>query len=88
MRCPPLPISASVVSLVTQGVLNAGQGNSLTSKLSAAIDQANRGNGTAARNQLQAFINEVNALIGSERLSTSQGQDLIAAADHAISRIP
>jgi N-acetylneuraminic acid mutarotase len=48
--------------------LNAGQKNSLMSKLNATSDAINRGNLNAACNQLGAFINEVNALVQSQRL--------------------
>ncbi len=37
----------------------------LTDKLDAAIEAANRGNNRAAVNQLNAFINQVNGLVGS-----------------------
>jgi polyhydroxyalkanoate synthesis regulator phasin len=78
----------TVNALVSQGVLNQGEGNALTSKLQAAIQQMNNGNGNAARNQLQAFINQVNALMNSGRLSASQGQALIDAANNLIAHIP
>ena len=81
-------LTSSVNSLVSQGTLNQGEGNSLISKLQAAISQMNNGNGTAAHNQLQAFINEVNALMNSGGLTTSQGQALIDAANNVIAHIP
>jgi HYR domain/NHL repeat len=78
---------SSVNSLVSQGVLNQGEGNALTSKLQASINQMNNGNGNAARNQLQALINQVNALMNSGRLSASEGQALIDAANNLIAHI-
>jgi hypothetical protein len=76
-----------VGDLVAQGVLNGGQGNSLTSKLDAAVRQIDRGNASAAINQLGAFINQVNALIRSGRLSPGEGQGLIGAADKIIGNL-
>ena len=70
----------NVEALVAQGVLNAGQGNALSSKLRAALQQLERGNARAAANQINAFINQVDALIRSRRLSPQQGQLLIDAA--------
>ncbi|MEW6208225.1 MAG: LamG-like jellyroll fold domain-containing protein [Acidobacteriota bacterium] len=78
----------SVNDLVSQGAINEGQGNSLTSKLDAAIEKMDQGNGNAARNQLEAFINQVNDLMNSGGLSASQGQALIDAANNLIAHIP
>ena len=89
----PIPAQAiqalisAVESLVAQGVLNAGQGNALTSKLRAALQQLERGNTQAAANQINAFINQVEALIRSRRLTPQQGQALIDAATNIISQI-
>ncbi len=69
-----------VQALVTGGTLNQGQGNSLTVKLEAAVASLGRGNTIAACNQLHAFINEVNAMIRSGRLTSQQGQSLIDSA--------
>jgi len=46
-----------------------------------------RGNANAATNQLTAFINQVNALIRSGRLSEAQGQSLIDAANTIIAKL-
>ena len=60
----------NVSNLVSQGALNSGEGNSLATKLQAAINQLNNGNSKAARGQINSFINEVNALINSGILSS------------------
>jgi hypothetical protein len=76
------PIQA-IKDLITsvQGLpLNDGQKNSLISKLNAASDAINRGNLTAACNQLGAFINEVNALVQSQQLDQTIGQGLLGDA--------
>ncbi|HEX5733161.1 MAG TPA: right-handed parallel beta-helix repeat-containing protein [Blastocatellia bacterium] len=77
----------NIESLVAQGVLNHGQGNALTSKLRAALQQLERGNTRAAANQINAFINQVDALVRSRRLSPQQGQALIDAAMNILGQI-
>ena len=71
----------TIGSLVSTGALNHGNGNSLVSKLQAAISHINKGNTNAARNGLHAFINEVNADMNSGKLSGSQGAALITDAE-------
>jgi hypothetical protein len=66
--------------LVDRGVLNGGQGNALIAKLEAALRQLDRGKPQTAINQLEAFINQVNALIGGGVLPAEEGQPLLAAA--------
>ncbi|HET8797685.1 MAG TPA: alpha-1,6-glucosidase domain-containing protein, partial [Thermoanaerobaculia bacterium] len=61
---------------------------SLRAKLLAAIDSAQRGNTNAARNQLNAFIHEVEAMVSTGRLSASTGAYLIAEANAILSTIP
>jgi len=67
--------------------LNAGNKNSLVKKLEAAKDSLARGNRGAAANQLGAFINEVQALLRSERLGASMAASLIAQATLIINRM-
>ena len=69
-----------VNALVAQGAISAGNGNALTAKLNAALQQINRGNARAASNQLQAFINQVEALVRGGRLTPAQGEFLIESA--------
>ena len=78
----------NVNSLVAQGVLDQGEGNSLTSKLQAAIKQMDNGNGNAARNKLQAFINQVIDLKNSGTLTAAQAQALTDAANNLITHLP
>ncbi len=90
---PPTPeagaevLTSDIEQLVTAGTLNSGEGNSLTSRLDAAVKQLDRGNGGAAINQIQAFINQVNALIMSKRVTPEEGQLLIGAASVMIGQI-
>jgi YVTN family beta-propeller protein len=76
-----------VQSLVTSGVLNKGQGDSLIAQLNAAINQVNNGNPKAATKQLNAFINEVNADIKAGILSPTDGQKLIDKANAIINAL-
>ncbi len=59
--------------------LNAGQRNSLIAKLNAASASFARGNTTAANNQLNACLNEVQADLGTGRISTGDAATLRAA---------
>ena len=76
-----------ITNLVTAGVLSPGNGNALSAKLQAAIGQLDRGNTTAATNQLNAFINDVNALVRAGRLPAVSGQGLIDAANRIITAV-
>jgi hypothetical protein len=75
------------VALVSAGTLSAGNGNALGAKLDAAIASLGRGNQNAATNQLNAFINQVNALVKAGRLPARDGQVLIDAANQIIRAI-
>ena len=66
----------------------AGVANSLNAKLQSAIAAANAGNLSAACSQLNAFINQVHALINNGSLTAAQGQPLIDAANDIAVTIP
>jgi hypothetical protein len=66
--------------------LPKGLENSLVSKLEAALASLNRGNKKAAINQLQAFINEVNAQRG-KKITEQQATELIADAQQIINSL-
>jgi hypothetical protein len=71
-------------NLLTEvAALNLGNGvaNSLSSKLHAAEQSLERGNATAAGNQLEALINQVNALVNSHRLGEITADSLIDEVD-------
>jgi pullulanase/glycogen debranching enzyme len=76
-----------VESLVAQGVLNNGQGNSLIAKLEDAIKKLSAGQPKTAVNRLNAFINEVMSLIAEGTLTPEQGQPLIDVAADIIWQI-
>jgi pullulanase len=73
--------------LVSDGVLNSGQGNALIVKLNAAIQQFERGNTMAARNQLVAFTLQVRALELSGRLSSENRRVLCFEAEEINSQM-
>lgn len=78
---------AAVESLRTAGVMNAGQANSLLTKLRNAQRAVEAGNGIAAAPDLRAFINEVRALMASGRLASDVGQSLIDRANAVLSQL-
>jgi DNA/RNA endonuclease G (NUC1)/PKD repeat protein len=73
-------LDAAVIALG----LPKGQANSLQAKLANAAKQTRDGNSTAAANVLGAFINEVNALAQSGRISDASAVQLIAYAQRVI----
>lgn len=78
-------LTVSVQALVGPGLpLNAGEGNSLTTKLAGATSAFGKGDVNAGINKLQAVVNEVEAKIKSKKLTTAQAQPLIDAVDAAI----
>jgi hypothetical protein len=82
-------ISASPAELITvlTNTINSfnlqpGIANSLEAKLNAAQASLAKGNTTAACNQINAFINEVQARTGpNKELTSAQANQLIAAAN-------
>jgi probable HAF family extracellular repeat protein len=76
---------AQLIQLVEQmradGTLSAGEAKSLLAKLDAAARQLDTGKIAPTRNLLYAFIHEVNALVSSGRLSATDAQPLIDAAN-------
>jgi DNA/RNA endonuclease G (NUC1) len=80
-------VSSSVASLVAAGTISRGNGNALDAKLNVAIGQLDAGNATAARNQLEAFVNQVEAMQRSGRLPATDASRLIAGARRIIAAI-
>jgi hypothetical protein len=72
-----------IEKLVVEGRLTQGQADGLRSKLDAALASLNRGNATAACNQLGAFINQVNDLVTDGILTLAEGERLIYVAEVA-----
>lgn len=64
--------------LETAGVLNHGQANSFIVKLNHAIDSLDsKPSQPTACNQLQAFVNEVNAYVSAGKLTQAQADTLL-----------
>lgn len=70
-------LGTDIDDLETMAVLTTGQANALTQKTAAATNKLDMGNKVAALNQLNAFINHVNALVTGGVLTPSEGQTLI-----------
>jgi hypothetical protein len=66
-----------IQNLPSSGVLNNGQSNSLTVKLTHAIDKLNLGDRNTARNELNAFVNEVNAYVNARILTRAQADQIL-----------
>jgi len=71
-------VIASINGLKAAGVLNRGQANSLIVKLNHAITSLNsKPDQPTACNQLQAFVNEVNAYVNGGKLTPAQADLLL-----------
>ncbi|GET20339.1 uncharacterized protein (TIGR02145 family) [Prolixibacter denitrificans] len=62
---------------VTKGELQSGIANALVSKLKNVIKSVDKGNEKPAMNQLQAVINQVDGLVGSDTIDTTIGNGII-----------
>jgi hypothetical protein len=72
---------ADLIAQVTALNLNQGEKNSLTSKLQAASQSLMRTDDSAATHQLDAFINQLNALVNSHRLGAIAADSVIDEVD-------
>ena len=77
----------TIDSLKNAGILNAGNANSLKSKLNNALDKISQGKINAAINILNAFKNQINALVNSNKLTPAQGEALVERTDALIEQI-
>jgi uncharacterized membrane protein len=76
-----------IVGLRGAATLSGGEATSLLAKVDAAARQEDQGRTTPAKNVLYALINEVTALRTSGRLSSTDAQSLIDAAQCAIASL-
>ena len=76
-----------IVDLVETSAVSPGVGTSLQSKLQASIQQLDNGHEEPAINQMQAFINQLQARVSSGQLTHMQAQPLIDLANVTISLI-
>jgi len=75
-----------VARLVTNGVLNHGQGNALAVKLQGALDRLAVGETESAMNKVAAFINQVDAFRNAAILSEAQSASLLEIARDVVTR--
>jgi len=66
------------------GALGKGELNSLQVKLNAAAAALQRSDNTASANTLGAFVNELNALVASGRVSSSAADPVVTYAERVI----
>lgn len=78
---------ALVGRLLADGLIDRGNANSLAAKLDAAKKQIERGNLTPAMNQLEAFLNELDAMVRSGRLSAADAEGLRALVARVIASL-
>jgi hypothetical protein len=76
-----------VAGLVESGELSAAEGQELSVKLRPARSRLQEGKPQAARANLSALVNDVNALIASGDLSSSQGESLLSQAEAILAHI-
>jgi polar amino acid transport system substrate-binding protein len=75
-----------IARLVTNGVLNDGQGRALAVKLEGALDKLSVGEHEAVMNNVAAFINQVAALRNAGILSEGQSASLLMIAQDVVAR--
>jgi DNA/RNA endonuclease G (NUC1) len=80
-------LSNSVTALELAGTISGGEANALQASLKNALKSIEDGNTTAAANQLGAFINKVEAMRASGRISAATAQALIDYANRVIASI-
>jgi len=82
----PTEATEDLIVIVEELNLKGGIENSLTSKLNNTIKSLEKGQDNAAVNQLNAFINNIEALRGKE-LTDDEADELIVATQEIISSI-
>jgi DNA/RNA endonuclease G (NUC1) len=76
-----------VRQLATSTPLNPGETNSLLVKIAAAQQQLGIGNTTPARNQLRGVLNELDAMVRSRRLTSTDVEPLITMVEGLLDSI-
>src|SRR5262249_6046843 len=84
IETPAIDIGVVHAQVANLSSLNDGQKNSLESKLQAALQSLAQGHNNAAINQLNAFLNEVRALKGSNHLDAATADLLLGEIQTAI----
>ena len=85
---PPQAINSLIGQVISPSLgFSNGEKTSLTAKLRAALGYLQAGDAADAIAVLQAFINQVNALVNSGRLTTAAAAPLISAAEGIIAEL-
>jgi len=85
---PPQAINSLIGQVISPSLgFSKGEQTSLTAKLQAALGYLGAGDTADAIAVLQAFINEVNALVNSGRLTAAAAAPLISAAEGIIAEL-
>ncbi len=85
---PPQAINNLISQVISPSLgLRNGEKTSLIAKLNAALGYLKAGDTPDAILTVQAFINEVNALVNSGRLTTAAAAPLISAAEGIIAEL-
>jgi len=79
-----LVLISKIENLVDLGILNQGQGDSLSAILQAVRQHIEQDKTTAASRQLDAFTNHINAFVRADILSQSDGEELKSMANTII----
>jgi FIMAH domain-containing protein len=80
-------LHGEIDQLVSDGDLTESQAVPLTQLLEQVQDSLDRGSNAAADGQLESFVRQVEALVRSGRLSSSDGQQLIDLAEELGSQL-
>lgn len=80
-------LSERVSALASAGTLTRGESNALDASLRNALKSLDKDNPTPARNQLEAFVNKVDAMQRSGRLDAAAAEALISYAQRIIASI-
>jgi hypothetical protein len=76
-----------VQDLASAAGLNAGNANSLNGKIDAALKQLESGNSVPAANQLRALLRELDAMVGSGRVTEQDALPLRTMVSRVIRSI-
>ncbi|NHH96942.1 hypothetical protein DYY66_0491 [Candidatus Nitrosotalea sp. FS] len=82
----PIQADQKLVSIINGMNLPGGETNSLDAKLGAALSSLNSHGNNTAKNQLNAFINEVNAQTG-KKITQTQAAQLLQDVQYIINSI-
>lgn len=80
-------LSTKAAALAADGTISNGESNALDASLRNALKSLDKDNPTPARNQLEAFINKVEAMQQSGRLDATTANALITYARRIITSI-